>query len=135
MKTDIKERWLDALESGEYAQTMGRLERIAEVRDDDGTLVCGTGFCCLGVLCNLAAREGVVTRVVVEKGDCCPKCSPVVWYGNSTGFVPRAVQEWAGLDNENPEWWGEENEHISLTALNDGGSSFAEIATVIREKF
>jgi hypothetical protein len=37
MNEQIKQRWIEALRSGEYEQTQGRL------RDE-------TGYCCLGVL-------------------------------------------------------------------------------------
>ena len=39
--TEAQERWVVALESGEYDQTRGRL------RDEDG-------FCCIGVACDLS---------------------------------------------------------------------------------
>lgn len=40
MNPEYKAKWLEALRSGKYEQTQGRL------RDDDG-------MCCLGVLCNV----------------------------------------------------------------------------------
>jgi len=43
MNPRIKQRWLDALRSGEYKQTMENLQDM-------------NGFCCLGVLCDLHAQ-------------------------------------------------------------------------------
>jgi hypothetical protein len=40
LKPDVKQRWLDALRSGQYKQTVGRL------KDSEG-------YCCLGVLCDV----------------------------------------------------------------------------------
>lgn len=44
-RTEVIKRWVKALRSGEYKQTQDTL------RDS-------TGFCCLGVLCDLAAKDG-----------------------------------------------------------------------------
>ena len=50
MHEPIARRWVEALRSGEYGQTTHRL------RDGEpGAL--GNGFCCLGVLCDLYAKE------------------------------------------------------------------------------
>ena len=43
----VKTQWVDALRSGDYPQTRGRLQR-AEGDPDKHNLGCG--FCCLGVL-------------------------------------------------------------------------------------
>lgn len=45
-KTDLLERWVATLRSGEYEQTTGQLCRI----DDDGKRT----YCCLGVLAAIA---------------------------------------------------------------------------------
>lgn len=44
MEAELKQRWVAALRSGEYAQTDGRL-------NGDGR------FCCLGVLCKVMGAE------------------------------------------------------------------------------
>lgn len=49
MKKNIKKQWLAALNSGKYKQGQEELLYI----DDDGD----KRYCCLGVLCNLWARE------------------------------------------------------------------------------
>ncbi len=42
---EVKKLWVKALRSGKYKQTKDRLQDP-------------TGFCCLGVLCDLAAKDG-----------------------------------------------------------------------------
>lgn len=44
-REQVIKRWVKALRSGEYEQTQG------ELKDN-------YGFCCLGVLCDLAAKDG-----------------------------------------------------------------------------
>lgn len=118
MNRKVKEMWLTALRSGEFEQGTGRL------RSDDDK------FCCLGVLCELAHRAGVVHAAHSDLGG---------WtYGDeySGGVLAGAVMEWAGLDYTNPSvpykgalsW---EPTTISLASLNDLGRPFGEIADTI----
>ena len=74
----IKQRWLDALRSGEYKQTMENLQD-------------NNGFCCLGVLCDLHAKERGTNWVRKTDG--------YELYGEAQ-TLPLSVQEWAGLDND-----------------------------------
>lgn len=46
----IRDKWIPALRSGEYTQTQNRLTD-------------GVGFCCLGVACDVIAREQLVEGV------------------------------------------------------------------------
>ena len=78
MNPRIKQRWLDALRSGEYKQTMENLQD-------------SNGFCCLGVLCDLHAQERGMNWVRRTDG--------YELYGE-TQTLPLSVQEWAGLDND-----------------------------------
>ena len=117
MKAGVKEKWVNALRSGRFKQTRGSL-RYAE------------GFCCLGVLCELAAEEGVVLPAVEVGGG-------VYGYLESqdgtpfTAFLPDAVANWAGI-NRTGYIQGDDYE-VHLTQINDGGSSFSEIADLIEQ--
>ena len=53
MDKEIKEKWLEALRSGEYIQGEGQLarERFDKIE-----------YCCLGVLCEVATREGILDQ-------------------------------------------------------------------------
>lgn len=80
MKPEIKKRWVEALRSGEYQQAKDYL-------------VSPDGYCCLGVLCEIAVQDGVVYREGYE------------YISTSEGFdvnnvdLPRAVQRWAGVSD------------------------------------
>lgn len=50
MKADVKERWCQALESGEYEQASHTLCRVSRVGSGPEDFV--ESFCCLGVLLN-----------------------------------------------------------------------------------
>src|SRR5690349_4293104 len=104
MNPEVKQEWLNALRSGEYTQTTGRLH-------DSQT----GGYCCLGVLCDLAERKGLVERWVDGDGT--------VFFGGSHAIVDDVrVREWAGLDSPNPEVPdpdGSESWKASVAGLND----------------
>lgn len=93
MKQDIKNRWINALLSGEYTQGTGYLHRISGGKSE---------FCCLGVLCDLAAREGVVAAVRGRAAWDDDDAVETVSYDGAPSILPSAVKEWAGLESENP---------------------------------
>lgn len=101
MNPKVKELWLIALRSGNYAQGRRRL-RVGDL------------YCCLGVLCDIYSQD----QWSLVEGS--------YEYQGATHTLPAAVVEWAGLDERNPMPGG-----ISLAALNDRGASFDEIASVI----
>ena len=96
MDTAVKTKWLSALRSGEYKQAHGSLEEI-----DEG----GSRFCCLGVLCDLAAKEGIVVRAEREQSHIIDATYTSVTdpFDYSEAVLPRAVRDWADLPSENPE--------------------------------
>lgn len=106
MKTDIGKLWVKALRSGKYKQGHMRL------RDGDN-------FCCLGVLCDIYAKQ-----------------HDVKWAGdrhfgfqflNGQCLLPMEVVDWAGFEDTSPSANGK-----ALTALNDSGQwTFDEIADLI----
>ena len=113
MKPEIKERWVKALRSGEYEQTTGILH------GDEG-------YCCLGVLCDLYAKE-----------------HDVFWNYNSNTMrydmfgedlnLPLKVVEWASV-NRNPAVVQEGMGTTTLSFMNDGGFDFNQIAQIIEEQ-
>jgi hypothetical protein len=116
MKTQIKQQWLSALRSGEYTQARWNLQTEQ-------------GFCCLGVLCDLYAKEtGTEWEVTTTEDD-----EPFTYYNfdEHSNHLPVSVMKWADLDCDNPVVKGE----LSLAELNDGGFTFEEIAQLIEEKF
>ena len=110
MNPQIKQKWVDALRSGEYQQTQRRLH------DENG-------FCCLGVLCDLYGKENNVEWQHNEVDD--------YFYGNHGFILPSSVVEWSGIADSNPLVNGGIN---TLSELNDRGFTFNEIAYVIEEQ-
>jgi hypothetical protein len=121
MRTDVRDRWAAALESGDYAQGRGCLTSLTVV-DGDPT----PRYCCLGVLCELAAADGVVI-VDVNNGN--------RRYGAtlSRNYLPPEVVRWAGLDGVDPTV-DLENGETRLSFLNDTNTPFSVIATLVRER-
>lgn len=121
MNPKVKQKWLEALRSGEYKQTKENL------RD-------GNGFCCLGVLCDLHAKERGTNWVrLIDFYEL---------YGEMQ-LLPLSVQEWAGLDNDMGGMVDFEYEKDgvvyvkseSLPEINDTWKKdFNEIADLIEEQ-
>lgn len=121
MNKEIKTQWLAALRSGEYQQGKGSLRGK------------NNEFCCLGVLCDIAVKNGVIPEPRLVKG------STVYQYGGigelfETLHLPKTVQEWAELPNSNPRV---ESKTLfrggTLAYLNDQGATFEQIADLIEE--
>lgn len=126
LKPEIKVRWRAALESQEYLQSKARLKSPK-------------GFCCLGVLGDLAVEDGVASW---NEGD-----SIVV---KSTGqrernAFPKDLLPWAfegvsmtGIpDQVNFVYFtnGDLSETSCLTTENDVGLTFPEISKLIEQHF
>jgi hypothetical protein len=109
MNQQVKTKWLDALRSGNYHQTQGRL------RDTEG-------FCCLGVLCDLYTKEKGLNwdEYPVENG--------YRLYDESC-TLPEQVMNWSGLEETNPTLI-----EADLARLNDDGFGFSDIADLIEEQ-
>lgn len=117
--TDLQEKWLQALESGEWKQTRGLLYD-------------GKGYCCLGVACRLVDENHPALALDVD--------------GDSEGWTevgasnqqtaPPNVQSGLFLAIPNGSFHGlspELRREVTLTDANDSGVSFTEIAAYIRE--
>jgi hypothetical protein len=130
MNPEIKERWVARLESGKDAQTTGYLAN-------------NNGFCCLGVLCEIAVEDGIVIKRTVDEADGEQNYISKVDEEDASGSeLPNAVSVWAGLttdDKYNPRVqipYGLDGElsYFHLSELNDDLSmTFPEIAKIIKE--
>ena len=110
MNKRIKQLWVAALRSGEYAKGKGALRANGK-------------FCCLGVLCNLHAQE---------HPKFASKQTQKNLYGGKSELPPIAVYEWAKLDD-----YIRVNIDGNLSKLevhNDNGVSFKKIAKAIEEQ-
>lgn len=121
MDKRIKRLWVKALRSGDYKQGNGRLQMYLNNMPDR--------YCCLGVLCDLAAKEGIVKSAV---------SNDLVRYGGGTNpfdypeayYLPIEVSEWSGVNREGR--YGSAGR--SLAVMNDEGKSFDEIADAIEKE-
>jgi hypothetical protein len=99
-RAEVYKLWIKALRSGKYKQTDCILRR-------------GDAFCCLGVLCDLARKDGgpgwaaTVSHSYLEQGH--------------GGLLPDAMNRFLALGGATG----------ALAKMNDGGRSFTEIAHYI----
>lgn len=126
MNPEIKSKWIERLESGEIEQTTGSLCRTKPFNDSDGSSI-PAGMCCLGVLSEIAVEEGIIHKVVND-GD------SFAYYGDegAVSYLPDSVVEWSGVEF-NGRYKDQHGGVEYLSALNDEGASFAEIAEIIRQ--
>lgn len=90
MNRSVKARWLEKLRSDDYTQTSGYLAR-------DG------GFCCLGVLCEVAVEDGtILRRTPTDEFDGVEYYDPNRKIDYSTRVLPEIVQRWSEFSEENP---------------------------------
>lgn len=121
-REQVYELWIASLLSGQYLQAQDALRSTVY---DDGSEV-GTGFCCVGVLCDLANKdrnepwEGNTFRT--EQCDVAPNGSYHVEYDSSE--MPSLMRQFMGLTPA---------ECAELYKMNDQtGKTFYEIAEYIR---
>lgn len=115
MDAKAKTLWLKALRSGKYEQGKYFLK-------SDGQ------YCCLGVLCEVALKNGVK----LAKADDGHEAA----YGieKAKEVLPTEVCHWAKI-SENPEVEIKGIEDANLACLNDHeGYNFLQIADVIEEQ-
>lgn len=115
--TENGKKWVAALRSGEFKQA-------------DGALYTSRGYCCLGVACELAERDGVLMAKTMDpEGGC------TIWDGEGAS-LPLAVQKWLGVTSDDPKVKIRDRagEPYSLAEMNDSGIyNFEDIAKAIEE--
>jgi hypothetical protein len=129
MNSKVKEAWIDALRSGEYEQGS---EKLRSVR----------GYCCLGVLCDLYAKEHNTEWEFRGNEETNLQLQDYWYFGEQSEFLPEFVMEWAGLSlncplvkidveeyDEDP-WFYQEG----LADLNDSGYTFNDLSELIEEQ-
>jgi hypothetical protein len=117
-KTEVKEKWVEALRSGKYEQGTGYLCR-------DGQ------YCCLGVLCDVLGIDnkdyphtrGAKTYFVDEDD-------------HSSAFgLPRAALELTHLNSTSGRYQKDNGDFSDLITNNDEqGMSFSDIADIIESE-
>lgn len=111
MKKDIMKRWVEALRSGKFKQTTGSLRNYQ-------------GYCCLGVLCHIHAKEN-------NKRFRRLRPTERFTYHGAEEFIPVEVIKWSGLFGYNPSG----KNAIPLSKTNDSGGTFESIANIIENDY
>lgn len=105
----VAQAWVKALRSGKYRKGTGQL------KTDKGR------YCCLGVLCELAVKAGVVESFRPDDGNL---------------YSYRKITKWSGLSTSNGDI--DDGKGLDLTDYNDGSGtrpkSFAKIADLIESQ-
>lgn len=123
-----RKKWVEALRSDKYEQTTGFLKR-------------NNGYCCLGVLCDLAGEEFVPrSSVYAEPGTFeihLGKDEYGCFHGEALDATQKAM-DFVGLRTDIGSFeqvHGDDGEiigeHTTLADENDAGASFSEIADII----
>lgn len=123
MNPDVKTEWIRALRGNNYVQGTGALRYVESLRER---------WCCLGLLCDLAVKAGVIDDPVFEDAGSIYRYGE----GNRSSYPPNEVMEWAGIETVEAYYYtsGELN-LVSLVGLNDHGFTFSEIADTIEQEF
>lgn len=112
---EVFRKWVKALRSGKYDQIQGQLREVDGEYNFDTDEFKATnvvGFCCLGVLCDLAVKDGG------PKWD-----SNDSLFNSEDGEPPRVLLDYLGLTDDMVQ---------ELINMNDShGASFDEIADEI----
>lgn len=108
MNPRIKQLWINALLSGNYRQTTGKLKRT-------------DGFCCLGVLTDLYIQEHNSSW----ENSCTweESCGGYSYFMNNSESLPETVAKWADLN---------EDTACLMSDMNDSGDDFPEIVKFIQ---
>jgi len=111
-KTKYTTKWVNALRSGKYKQTIGVLRMT---KKDANYMEATPGYCCLGVACSLLIKE---TKKGISNFSSCGS-----WYS-------------VGLNDKTKKLFGLTNKETDrLIAMNDTYKlSFKEIADYIEKK-
>lgn len=130
MNPQVKQKWIDALRSGEYNQGSYKLRS-------------GNGYCCLGVLCDIYAKENNSNEWDFFSYDKCsdeenPQPLDCWYFGTESEVLPQSVMDWAGLTVDNPQvltTYGNDNDCdlYQISDLNDAGYSFTQLANIIQQ--
>lgn len=144
MIKEVADRWVAELRSGKYRQTTGYLNVVRSENEEYPV-----GFCCLGVLCEIAVSDGIVSRsaeasvdsrngeyVFMNYGDedsALPPYPVLDAYRMEGSMVPLPryrISEFVELNGYPPlASLGQ----VSLVDLNDAGVPFTTIADIIEE--
>lgn len=112
LRSEILSKTIDALRSGKYVQGRGRLN----INNEE--------FCCLGVICEVAMGCGVELKKRIRRG--------IYSYDGSSVILPSTVADLLDVSAEGT-FLNDDCDERALSAMNDSGMTFSEIAKVIEK--
>ena len=139
--------WVDALRSGEFTQTKGVNYRPEPFEGDEDLEPQPAGYCCLGVACEVAVKNGFVFMDYTTD-EPLPADEQGWWRGE--GDLPSEVRDWLGLTRSNPTiadvpatWTPKwryatpktEPVTTAIIANDELGWTFAQIADALEAKY
>jgi len=118
-------KWVQALESGEFKQCKSALTVVKDGEES---------HCCLGVATEIAMRNGVELHTEVIHGRKLYQWADEYGTHGQTSILPVPVQEWLGVDDEDPKL--SDHEYGSASGLNDTHKwDFTQIAQAVRATY
>lgn len=93
MNRPAVEKWVAALRSGEYGQVQSQLAREYPSGKRK--------YCCLGVACELAIKDGVPVNVTLRAGGGTPHRD--VKFDGNDGSLPSQVSDWLDIEGGDPK--------------------------------
>ena len=114
-----RQEWIEALRSGDYKQTTGRL------RDENE-------YCCLGVACDISG----IGRWKSYRGRIWEYTANEEYLWTETSYLPVAVQQYFGMDTAEGSYLSSDLEDgiCSLMMANDKNVPFDRIADIIEDE-
>lgn len=138
---ELFDKWVDALESGDYDQTRGTLTEYNYYTEKQA-------YCCLGVLCSISDCVSPVLETTEIPGKFGQrKDVPIGYTTNSIdteflceSYLPDADSKlfefirrgWEDIATEVPEVSEATTLQSALANLNDSGADFKEVASTLR---
>lgn len=128
MNPEVKQKWIDALRSGDYEQGSEKLRSVS-------------GYCCLGVLCDIYSREHDTQWEFRGYDELSDETNPHpmdYWYfDEQSEFLPYSVMDWAGLKTHNPSMRVDSDDDFytdEIANLNDSGYTFNDLSKLIEQQ-
>lgn len=112
LKRELITEWIAALRSGTYPQSIGQLQDAH-------------GYCCLGVMCDIAHKKGVEIGPNTPCGGYIAGAFPSSW---ANGLDPHHRYEFNPVVTYN-------GQRQNVSTLNDDGVDFLTIADLLEEEY
>ena len=124
MNQEVAQKWSQALRSGKYKEGTHQSEHHRHYHQKHSN---EDTYSVLGVLCKLALKEGVDVAPTFNHTD----TGLYTYYDGEIGFLPKSVQEWAGLESGLAGYEDDLGDLKDLLSFHYYGATFEELAGAI----